>query len=106
MAKKGIKIFHEKCVCKGIAVNECKKACDEDDKCKGFVETSSKLRGGFDDGCQYATTSTECAPGCKKLKSDGVMTGADKLWPGENGFSGYCGCWIKVKGRHILLQKN
>ena len=22
---------------------------DEDDKCKGFVETSSKLRGGFDD---------------------------------------------------------
>ena len=97
LAMQGIKIFHERCVCRGKAVKECKEACDEDDKCRGFVETSSKLPGGMADGCQYATTSTECAPGCEKLESDGMMTGADKLWPGENGFSGYCGCWIKVK---------
>ena len=81
------------------------KACDEDDVCNGFVETSSQLVEGWmknvievDDGCQYATTSTECAPGCTKLESDGgVTTGADTLWPGENDFIGYCGCWIKVK---------
>ena len=96
----GIVIFHERCFCKEWIVDNCKKACDNDANCKGFVQmlAQDKDWNWYSYGCSYATVngaSTCESSGCSYAKSDGGMTDIGDLLD-TSGDGGYCGCWRKV----------
>merc|ERR1712136_458376 len=105
LANMDIVIFHERCHCNEWIVDDCKKVCDNDANCKGFVEKLSQDENWnwYSSGCQYATVdgaSTCKSSGCTYYKSDGEgtdnwgMTGVGRLLD-ESADGGYCGCWRK-----------
>ena len=106
LASMDIVIFHERCHCKDWKVDDCKKACDNDANCKGFVQQLAQDENWdwYSYACSYATVNGASAcekSGCSYSKSDGDgadnwgMTGVGDLLD-ESGDGGYCGCWRKV----------
>ena len=91
--------FHDRCVCKSWTWNQCKEACDGDSKCKGFVEWDEKALNRK--GCDIATSSGGCAPGCDSKTGKGGAKNhkVGKLqrasWDESLGIN-YCGCFLKV----------
>ena len=102
-----IVIFHERCHCKEWKVDDCKKACDNDANCKGFVQQLAQDENWdwYSYACEYATVngaSTCESSGCSYVR-DGeegvgveVMTGVGDLDDGHREDYVYCGCWRKV----------
>ena len=96
-----IAMMHERCNCKEWKVNDCKKACDNDANCKGFVEIAWE---GNSFGCEYATVngaSTCESSGCSYASSDSagdydIPTWVGDLDDGHRRDYVYCGCWRKV----------
>ena len=100
LAEMGISIPHERCKCKEWIVDNCKKACDNDANCKGFVQTIAQDKdwNWYSYGCEYATVngaSTCESSGCSYVKSDGETTDIGDLLD-QSGDGAYCGCWRKV----------
>ena len=91
--------FHDRCVCKSWTWDQCKEACDGDSKCKGFVEWDEKALNSK--GCDIATSSGGCAPGCDSKTGKGGAKNhkVGKLqfasWGDSLGID-YCGCFLKV----------
>ena len=77
--------FHQRCAC-ARSLNDCKTLCDEDNNCKGYVETSSSSN------CQIATTSS-CPSGCGTYDSGNVESLTLAGTCGRT--SKYYGCFIK-----------
>ena len=81
---------HEQCNCKA-PIDFCKKECDDDPKCKGYV-------GHVNSYCQIATTSTcPTTNGCAKFQI-GNAVNASSLNESHSCGSGYHGCHIKQSG--------
>jgi len=95
-----IPMLHERCNCKEWKIDDCKKACDNDANCKGFVEIAHE---GHSFGCEYATVngaSTCKSSGCSYVRSGGLEVGEEvtevgDLDDGHRKHVPYCGCWRK-----------
>ena len=106
-----IPMLHERCNCKEWRIDDCKKACDNDANCKGFVEIAHE---GHSFGCEYATVngaSTCKSSGCSYVRSGGLEVGEEvtevgDLDDGHRKHVPYCGCWRKVIFIIYELGKN
>ena len=85
-------IFHQRCVCKAH-VTFCKKQCDANPSCKGYVGPVFNEVTGTN-GCQFATITAKC-PGNCSLLDEGV--GVDTMLTREEQTpsDGYPGCFMK-----------
>ena len=91
--------WHKSCSCDNMAVDKCKKACDSDKNCKGFVQRVKEISPG----CDYATTSNDCIDG-SDINVLGDYVG--DLLPIGSGDRGFCGCWRKVIPIWSLIFKS
>ena len=76
--------FHQRCICT-LSLDNCKKLCDEDNNCKGYVKTT------YSESCQIATTSS-CPSGCSTYQRGNV---------GSLTLAGTCGSWKRYYGCFI-----
>ena len=83
--------FAERCHCSKTEDLECKKYCDLDKNCKGYVDKG-------DGNCQIATTSN-CPQSCEKHDAGNI----GPIDPYATCGSGYLGCFIKQGIQVIVL---
>ena len=82
--------FHERCYC-SATISFCKKSCDQDNNCKGYVKERSNI-------CQFATSSP-----CPKRTCDKHSPGNHNELTADHtcGSAGVEGCFIKQKGKYV-----